>query len=225
MKYERNTHENSLDDRESPRKKVKAPGERLRVLSESSQRLNIQFQEKLQELAQGQRTSEFSKSDPYNFINTYAKKLGYLAARKKDSLKSTAAPIPAAEPPRSKIAEKNSSDFEAASKESFALNSMVTKEEKNDLPAAPEYENDFDGENSVPGSPALPALPDQAQTVQVNSTSSQHYIPALILNPVPKSEFCGSSDVRSIVQSIDWLIVWLIVWPTFDWLIDWLIDC
>ena len=55
--------------------------ERLRVLGESSQRLNAQLQDKISELTGDQRFSEFDKSDSYNFLNTYTRKLGYLKAR------------------------------------------------------------------------------------------------------------------------------------------------
>ncbi|GAV02397.1 hypothetical protein RvY_12968 [Ramazzottius varieornatus] len=63
------------------KKRAEDSKERLRVLGDLSRRLNAQLQEKLSEFTVDQRSSEFNKSDPYNFLSTYTKKLGYLKVR------------------------------------------------------------------------------------------------------------------------------------------------
>lgn len=47
-------------------------------LSEFSQRLNQELKVKLRELTVNPPLTEFGENDPYNFINTYLRKLGYL---------------------------------------------------------------------------------------------------------------------------------------------------
>ncbi|OQV20197.1 hypothetical protein BV898_05753 [Hypsibius exemplaris] len=199
----------TLEHQRSPRSKSsgKEPRERLRVLSESSHRLNNQLQAKLQDLALGQQSSEFSKKDPYNFINSYARKLGYLSARK-DGRK----PVPLK--PRSELEVTERLELEiteppvkkivvqkvATAGEDTLTTSVPPAQEAtaHPSPTEPDYENDFDTESSVAVSPAVAVAAGSDVKEEKKETGSlllneSLRIPSLVFDAVPQTQATTSN--------------------------------
>ncbi|XP_055328669.1 uncharacterized protein LOC129581553 [Paramacrobiotus metropolitanus] len=59
------------------------PRERVNLLAEQTRRLNDDLQTKLRELDAKGPAAEFQENDPYNFLNTYIRKMGYLQVAQK----------------------------------------------------------------------------------------------------------------------------------------------